>query len=163
MEENNSGFDIERNSFGTGWNKIGFIAGKGTVNTPQNYLFSDNGLNSGRYSYRLKQIDYNGNYKYYDLQNEVLIGVPNKFALMQNYPNPFNPSTKINYELPINGFVSLKIFDITGKEVAQLVNGVQQAGYYAVDFNAVSLSSGTYFYKLTSDKFSDVKKMVLVK
>ncbi len=162
-EENNSGFEIERNSFGTGWNKIGSIAGKGTVNTQQNYSFTDNGLNSGRYSYRLKQIDYNGNYKYYDLQNEVVIGVPSKFALMQNYPNPFNPSTKINYELPITNYVSLKIFDITGKEVAQLVNQIQQSGYYSVDFNAASLSSGTYFYKLTSDKFSDVKKMVVVK
>ena len=162
-EENNSGFEIERNSFGAGWSKIGFIAGKGTVNTPQNYSFTDNGLNSGRYSYRLKQIDYNGNYKYYDLQNEVVIGVPSKFALMQNYPNPFNPVTRINYELPITNYVSLKIFDITGKEVKQLVNGIQQAGYYAVDFNAASLSSGTYFYKLTSDKFSDVKKMVVAK
>ncbi|MBN8571781.1 MAG: T9SS type A sorting domain-containing protein [Ignavibacteria bacterium] len=162
-EENNSGFEVERSSFGAGWNKVGFIAGKGTVNTQQNYSFTENNLNSGRYSYRLKQIDYNGNYKYYDLQNEVVIGVPDKFALMQNYPNPFNPSTKINYELPITNFVNLKIFDIAGKEVAQLINGVQQAGYYAVDFNAAGLSSGTYFYKLTSDKFSDVKKMVVVK
>ncbi|MBN8569252.1 MAG: T9SS type A sorting domain-containing protein [Ignavibacteria bacterium] len=162
-EENNSGFDVERSSFGAGWNKVGFIAGKGTTNTSQNYSFTDNNLSSGRYSYRLKQIDYNGNYKYYDLQNEVVIGVPSKFALMQNYPNPFNPSTIINYQLAINSFVTLKIFDISGREVKQLVNEVQQAGYYAVDFNAVSLSSGTYFYKLTSDKFSDVKKMVVVK
>ena len=163
MEENNSGFEIERNSFGAGWTKIGFIAGKGTTNTPQNYSFTDNELNSGRYSYRLKQIDYNGNYKYYELQNEVIIGVPNKFALMQNYPNPFNPSTIINYQLAINSFVSLKIYDISGREVKQLVNTIQPAGYYAVDFNAAGLSSGTYFYKLTSDKFSDVKKMVIIK
>jgi photosystem II stability/assembly factor-like uncharacterized protein len=162
-EENNSGFEIERNSFGAVWSKIGFIAGKGTVNTPQNYSYIDNGLNSGRYSYRLKQIDYNGNYKYYELQNEVVIGVPNKFALMQNYPNPFNPSTIINYQLAINSFVSLKIYDLAGKEVMNLVNENQTAGYYAVNFNASSLSSGTYFYKLTSDKFSDVKKMIVVK
>jgi len=162
-EENNSGFDVERNSFGTGWNKIGFVEGKGTTNITQNYSFTDNGLNSGRYSYRLKQTDYNGNYKYYDLQNEVVVGVPSKFALMQNYPNPFNPNTVLSYQLPVDGFTSLKIYDMSGKEVKQLVNEVQQAGYYAVDFNAASLSSGTYFYKLTSDKFSDVRKMVVVK
>jgi len=162
-EENNSGFEIERNSFGTGWNKIGFIAGKGTTNNAQSYSFADNELNSGRYSYRLKQIDYNGNYKYYDLQNEVVIGVPSKFALMQNYPNPFNPNTVLSYQLPVDGFTSLKIYDMSGKEVKQLVNEVQQAGYYTVDFSAASLSSGTYFYKLTSDKFSDVRKMVVVK
>ncbi|MBS1492628.1 MAG: T9SS type A sorting domain-containing protein [Bacteroidetes bacterium] len=162
-EENNLGFEIERNSFGTGWTKVGFVTGAGNSNTARNYSFTDNGLNSGRYNYRLKQIDYNGNYKYYDLQNEVVIGVPNKFALMQNYPNPFNPTTIINYQLAINSFVTLKIFDISGREVKQLVNEVQQAGYYAVDFNASSLSSGTYFYKLTSANFSDVKKMILVK
>jgi len=87
----------------------------------------------------------------------------NGYHLSQNYPNPFNPTTNINYELPVKGFVTLKIYDILGTEVAQLVNGVQQAGYYSVDFNAASLSSGTYFYKLTADKFSDVKRMVVVK
>jgi hypothetical protein len=162
-EENNSGFEIERSSFGNGWKKVGFVNGKGTTNIAQNYSFTDNGLNSGRYLYRLKQIDYNGNYKYYDLQNEVVIGVPQKFALMQNYPNPFNPTTKINYEIPVNGFVALKIFDISGREVMQLVNQVQQAGYYAVVFNAAGLSSGTYFYKLSTDKFNAVKKMVVIK
>lgn len=163
MEENNSGFEIERNSFGAGWKKIGFVNGKGTVNTQQNYLFTDKKLNTGRYSYRLKQIDYNGNYRYYDLQNEVVIGVPEKFALMQNYPNPFNPGTVISYQLPVAGFVSLKIFDISGREVSSLVNEVKEAGYYSVSFDAKNLSSGTYFYKLTSDNFSAVKKMVVLK
>lgn len=162
-EENNSGFEIERNSFGAGWTKIGFVNGKGTTNSPHNYSFTDNAISSGRYSYRLKQIDYNGNYKYYDLQNEVVIGVPDKFALMQNYPNPFNPATVISYQLPFDGFVSLKIFDMSGREVSQLVNEVKTAGYYTVSFDAKNLSSGTYFYKLTTDKFSDVKKMVVVK
>jgi hypothetical protein len=163
MEENNSGFEIERNSFGAEWNKIGFLAGKGTTNTPQSYSFADNGLNTGRYSYRLKQIDYNGNYKYYELQNEVVIGVPVKFALMQNYPNPFNPSTIINYQLAINSFVSLKIYDISGREVKQLVNTIQPAGYYTVSFDAKNLSSGMYFYSLKAGEYSSVKKMVLVK
>jgi len=162
-EENNSGFEIERNSFGEGWKKVGFVNGSGTTNQTHSYSFADNALASGRYSYRLKQIDYNGNYKYFDLQNEVVVGVPAKFALMQNYPNPFNPVTRINYELPITNYVSIKIFDISGKEVAQIVNEVKQAGYYSVSFNASALSSGTYFYKLTTDNFSDVKKMVVAK
>ncbi len=163
QEQNNKGFEIERNSFGAGWNKVGFIAGRGTTTIAQSYSFSENGLNSGRYSYRLKQIDYNGNYKYYELQNEVVIGVPNKFVLNQNYPNPFNPSTVLSFQLPVAGFVSMKIFDMSGREVASLVNEVKDAGYYSVTFDVKSLSSGTYFYKLSTDKFSDVKKMVVVK
>lgn len=163
MEQNNSGFDIERKFSNEVWKKISFVQGNGTTNQVQNYFYTDNNLNTGNYNYRLKQIDYNGNYKYYDLQNEVVIGVPVKFALMQNYPNPFNPVSIINYQLAINSFVSLKIYDMSGREVASLVNEVKDAGYYSVQFDAKNLSSGTYFYRLSTDKFSDVKKMVLVK
>lgn len=163
MEENNSGFEIERNSFGAGWKKVGYIAGHGTTNTQQNYTFKDIALQTGRYSYRLKQIDYNGNFEYFELSNEVAIGVPNRYLLAQNYPNPFNPSSIINYQLAINSFVSLKVYDLAGKEVASLVNEVKDAGYYTVTFDAKNLSSGTYFYKLSTDKFSDVKKMVIIK
>ncbi|MBS1513790.1 MAG: T9SS type A sorting domain-containing protein [Bacteroidetes bacterium] len=163
QELNNKGFEIERKAMNGAWYKIGFAEGYGTSNLSHNYSFTDNGLNTGRYSYRLKQIDYNGNYKYYGLHNEVVIGVPNKFALMQNYPNPFNPSTVVSFQLPITGFVSLKVYDISGREVSSLVNEMKEAGYYSVNFNAAGISSGTYFYKLTTDKFSDVKKMVVVK
>jgi len=162
-ELNNKGFDIERNSFGSEWKKIGSIEGMGTTNNVTQYSFGDNGLNTGTYSYRLKQIDYNGNFTYYSLAGEVVVGVPAKFSLAQNYPNPFNPETKINYELPENGFVSLKIYDMAGKEVMQLVNNVQDAGYYSVKFSGVNLSSGIYFYKLSAENFTAVKKMVLVK
>ena len=162
-EENNSGYEIERNSFGEVWKKIGFVKGAGTTSQPQNYSFNDNGLNSGRYNYRLKQIDYNGNYKYYNLGNEVVIGLPGKFSLSQNYPNPFNPVTKINYELPKQNFVTLKIYDISGREVMQLVNEVQQAGYYSVTFDGRNLSSGAYFYRLSSENFIGIKKMILIK
>lgn len=164
QELNNSGFDIERKfSNENDWKKVAFVQGSGTTNKIKNYSFTDNGLNSGRYNYRLKQIDYNGNYKYYELQNEVVIGVPAKFSLSQNYPNPFNPETKINYELPKSGFVSLKIYDVTGREVMQLVNKTQEAGYYSVKFNGIYFSSGIYFYKLTSENYYEVKKMVLIK
>ena len=163
QEENNSGFDIERSSFGNVWSKIGFVQGSGTVNQSRSYSFTDNGLSSGRYNYRLKQTDYNGNFRYYELSNEVIIGVPSKFSLSQNYPNPFNPETKINYSLPVAGNVSIKIFDIAGKEIMQLVNEKQDAGFYTVRFNASGLSSGTYFYKLTAGDFSETRKMLLLK
>ncbi|MBX7045834.1 MAG: T9SS type A sorting domain-containing protein, partial [Ignavibacteria bacterium] len=163
QEENNKGFEIERKSFGEGWKKIGYIEGKGITHQTQKYSYKDNGLNTGIYSYRLKQIDYNGNFEYHELTSEVIIGVPSKFALAQNYPNPFNPATVISYQLPAAGFVSLKVYDISGREVSSLVNEVKNAGYYNVTFDAKSLSSGTYFYKLSTDKFSDVKKMVVVK
>jgi hypothetical protein len=88
---------------------------------------------------------------------------PKQFNLSQNYPNPFNPVTKINFALPKQGFVTLKIYDITGREIQTLVSEVKQAGYYSVDFNASSLSSGVYFYKIQSGDFISVKRMVLIK
>ncbi len=89
--------------------------------------------------------------------------LPSKFMLSQNYPNPFNPSTIINYELPVNGHVSLKIFDILGREVAELVNSQKSAGSYEVNFNAANLSSGVYFYEIRSGSFYSVKKMMLIR
>ncbi len=89
--------------------------------------------------------------------------IPDKFNLSQNYPNPFNPSTKINYDLPFDSKVSIKIFDVTGIEVASLVNNVQVAGYYSVNFNASNLSSGVYFYRIETNNFIETKRMVLVK
>ena len=89
--------------------------------------------------------------------------VPAEYSLSQNYPNPFNPNTKINFALPKQGFVTLKIYDITGREIKTLVNEIKQAGYYTVDFNGSNLSSGVYFYKIQTGDFSSVKRMVLVK
>jgi hypothetical protein len=120
-------------------------------------------LNTGVYDYRLKQVDYNGNFEYFNLNNEVNIGIPVKFGLSQNYPNPFNPSTKINYDLPLDGKVTLKIFDIAGKEVSTLINEFRSAGYYTINFKADNLSSGIYLYILTSNDLVLTKKMLIVK
>lgn len=97
-------------------------------------------------------------------QNNIT-STPESYNLSQNYPNPFNPSTKINYSLPVNGFVSLKVFDILGNEVSNLVSENQNSGNYEVDFNAGSygLSSGIYFYTLQSGNFKETKKMNLIK
>ncbi|MFZ1321434.1 MAG: choice-of-anchor J domain-containing protein, partial [Ignavibacteria bacterium] len=121
-EINNSGFDIERSSVSGTWSKVGNVSGNGTSTTPNSYSYTDRNLASGSYSYRLKQVDFNGNFEYYNLSNEVIVGIPVKYDLSQNYPNPFNPSTKINYALPTDGLVSMKIFDMSGKEVMSLVN-----------------------------------------
>jgi hypothetical protein len=167
-ETNNSGFDIERrDSRGETqdvWNKIGFVEGNGTSATSQNYSYNDRGLNSGKYNYRLKQIDFNGNVEYFNLSNEVIVGTPGKFELSQNYPNPFNPVTKINYQLRATNYVSLKVYDVLGNEVFDLVNEKQNAGYYEIDFDGSNFSSGVYFYKLAIDgNVIDTKRMVLLK
>ena len=85
------------------------------------------------------------------------------YSLSQNYPNPFNPTTRINYELPVTNYVSLKVYDALGNEVETLVNENQNAGSYSIDFNAAALPSGIYFYKFVTEKFTETKKMVLVK
>ncbi|MFZ1320793.1 MAG: T9SS type A sorting domain-containing protein, partial [Ignavibacteria bacterium] len=89
--------------------------------------------------------------------------IANSFSLNQNYPNPFNPSTKIAYTIPTNGLVTLKIYNILGKEVQTLVNEIKTSGSYEVNFNGASLSSGVYFYRLESGNFIDTKKMFLLK
>ena len=162
-ELNNSGFDIERKSIENIWIKIGNTAGAGNSNTVSNYAFEDRNLTTGKYNYRLKQIDFNGNFEYFNLSNEVIIGVPGKYSLSQNYPNPFNPSTTISYALPVARFVSLKIYDMMGREVADLVNTNQDAGFYSVKFDGSKLSSGIYFYKMKSGDFTAVKKLILMK
>ncbi len=158
-ETNNSGFDIERRTDGI-WSKAGFVKGE---NSAANYTYVDKNLNAGSYGYRLKQIDYNGNFKYYDLQNEVNIGTPDKFALNQNYPNPFNPVTKINYDIPNDGLVSITVYDNNGREVKTIVNEFRPAGYYTAEFDGSNLSSGIYFYRLVAGNFIAVKKMMLIK
>jgi hypothetical protein len=166
-ELNNKGFEVMRSNDKVSWSSLAFVNGAGTVNSIRAYKYADKNLLTGKYYYRLKQVDYNGNFKYYNLVNEVNVGVPGKFALGQNYPNPFNPSTKINYEIPFDSKVSIKIFDITGREMYQLVNESQAAGYYTAQFNAVNLASGVYFYMINANggnqSFIKTMKMVLVK
>jgi len=169
-ETNNSGFSLERKQVFSSqstvnneeWNEISFILGHGTTTETQSYSFEDNNLTSGKYLYRLKQIDFDGTFEYSN-EVEVIINAPEKFELSQNYPNPFNPSTKIRYQVASTNPVNLKIYDVLGNEVATLVNEVQPNGNYEVEFNASGLASGTYFYKLQSGEFIQTKKMVLIK
>ena len=164
-ELNNAKFEIER-SVNSSWTKIGEVQGNGTTTSPQSYSYSDKNLTSNSYNYRLKQIDFNGNFEYFNLSNEVVIGIPSAFELAQNYPNPFNPSTKITYSIPFDGNVSLTVYDAMGKEITKLVDNNQTAGYYSIDFNASNFASGIYYYSINvngQSNFSDTKKMLLVK
>lgn len=171
-ELNNSGFDIERKfSNSSEWIKAGFVNGHGTTNSLNNYEFTDRYLLPGIYSYRLKQIDLNGNFEYHNLSNEVVIGVPDEFKLSQNYPNPFNPVTKITFDIPhsVNSaggdvLTELKIYDILGNEVKTLVNEKKSPGRYEIIFDASGLSSGVYFYRLSADgRQITGKSMLLLK
>jgi hypothetical protein len=163
-ELNNSVFDVERKSEDGEWNKITFIQGGVTTTEIKHYFFSDEvkALNISKLFYRLKQIDFDGT-SVYSKVIEVEINLPASFQLEQNYPNPFNPVTLIKYQLPIKSSVTLKIYDILGKEAEILVNEEKDAGYYQISFNASKFSSGIYFYTLQTENYFTTKKMILLK
>ena len=167
-EVNNYGFDVEKiqNKKLQNWETIGFVNGHGNSNSPKEYLFVDNSV-SENVSYRLKQIDIDGNFEY----SSVITISRNldKTELFQNNPNTFNPSTTINYTLSsemLNSSstkVILKVYDTLGKEVATLVNENQNSGKHSVNFDASALSSGMYFYILKYASSFQTKKMLLIK
>ena len=130
------------------------------------YNFEDDPEKDGVYFYRIKAINASG--KLVFVSDEIKIGVTGlrDFSLGQNKPNPFNPSTQITYVLTNPTHVSLKVYDLIGREVATLVDQMQSAGEYTVEFDASkygSMTSGIYFYKLETEKYSEVKKMILAK
>ncbi|MEX1140061.1 MAG: LamG-like jellyroll fold domain-containing protein [Bacteroidota bacterium] len=146
------------------WAKIGFVPGAGTSTSPKEYSFADKIVTPGRYAYRIKQIDHSGAFAYTDAI-ELEVGLaPLEFNLAQNYPNPFNPMTTIEFTLPQDGRVVLSVYDLTGREVATLVDEERPAGvYHRVEFDASRLASGMYFSRLRSGGHVVVKKMLLVK
>ncbi len=185
-ETNNYGFEIEKKIISADalrggknnssvWKTIGFMQGAGTKSSPTEYRFADN-VSSGAVRYRLKQIDRSGEF-HYSQEVEVAAAVPAKFALAQNFPNPFNPATTISFSIPQNfaglkdqqGLsITLKVYDILGKEITELVRQQLSAGEYAVQFNASQLPSGIYFYTLAVKEndtvvFSKTQRMTLLK
>lgn len=145
-ETNNEGFFVERRSGDAAWQTLGFVRGKGTTTEAQTYRFIDETA-IGTVRYRLKQVDFDGRFEF-SPTIEVLAGDLTRYQLAQNYPNPFNPATTISYQLPVASDVQLEIFDILGKKVATLVSGRQEAGRYTYTWNASTVSSGVYFYRL---------------
>ena len=160
-ELNNNGFEVQRKS-GDEFVTIAFVKGAGSTTEIQNYSYSDENLLVGKYSYRLKQVDFNGTFEYSNVINVDLFS-PNEFVLDQNYPNPFNPSTIISFSVPQSSFVTLKVYDVLGNEVSTLVNETKEAGKYNISFDASGLSNGVYFYSINSDNFTSTKKMLLMK
>jgi sugar lactone lactonase YvrE len=161
-ELNNNGFEVQKSVENSGFVTIGFIKGAGTTSLQQEYSFTDKNLSGGKCFYRLKQIDFDGTYEY-SAEIEVNVVNPDEYLLLNNYPNPFNPSTKIGYYLKEKTDVKVIIMNSLGEEIAVLVNGIQEEGFHELEFNALNLSSGIYFYTLKTAQFNETKKMILMK
>ncbi len=169
-ELNNLRFDVERKTNNQEWINIGSVAGAGNSSFPKSYSFIDKSfLFSGKYSYRLKQIDLDGQFKYSKSINVEANTTPQSYFLGQNYPNPFNPTTTINYYLPFDSYVKLVIYDALGKMVKEVVNGAQADGNFSLNISANELASGIYFYTLqarsleSNENFMQTNKMILIK
>ena len=161
-ELNNSGYQIERKSNSDNWISLGFVPGYGNSSSTKLYSFVDDNIFAGtRFHYRLKQIDNDGQFEYSNIVEVEIL--PASFELFQNYPNPFNPSTTIGFSLPKSSQVKINIYNMIGELVATLAEGTFEQGYHSVTFNAASIPSGTYVYRLESGDFAQVQKMVLIK
>ncbi|MEZ5029461.1 MAG: T9SS type A sorting domain-containing protein, partial [Ferruginibacter sp.] len=164
-ESNNKGFYIERidDNSSSNWVNIGFVNGAGNSVSTKNYSSIDNNIQLDKiYRYRLKQVDFDGNFTY---SNEVVIRVKDlqkNILILSSSPNPFKGKTSIKYNLPADGVTTLKVYDITGKEIAVLQSGFQKAGVYTKEFNATKLSSGTYFCKLVFGEETITNQLLLV-
>lgn len=173
-EKNNYGFHIERTAQSTDINPeseyivVGFVQGSGNSNSQKLYSFIDPLTGKGKYSYRLKQTDTDGKFRYIKTM-EVSIEPPLQYQLLQNYPNPFNPITTIAYTLPSESDVKITIYNSLGNEVSGLVNERQNSGSFSLNFNAVNLASGVYFYRIEAysvkggKSFIATKKMTILK
>ena len=161
-ELNNSGFDIERMAEGGEFEIIGFIPGFGTTTESRSYSYNDYVSVKGKYSYRLKQIDFDGQFEYSNTI-EVDVNAVADYILAQNYPNPFNPTTTIDFVVPTEEFVNLAVYNSLGEEVITLVNDVVASGKHSVIFNASNLTSGIYFVRMESGSFVSTRKITLLK
>ncbi len=170
-EVNNYGFEIERKNELENWNKIGFVLGSGNSNSPKSYEFIDETAHFDVLNYRLKQIDYDGTYEYFEIELERNLlnslsgesSMPNIFELSQNHPNPFNPSTNIHFTLSESKNVQLFVYDNLGRVISTLVDDFREAGNYEIEFDATDLSAGVYYYQINVGNFIETKKMVLLK
>jgi len=149
------------------WRTIGFVSGSGTSSQTQYYSYRDNISEAAteKIFYRLKQIDFDGSFKYSEIIEIEL--TPTSFSLEQNYPNPFNSTTKISWQSPVGSWQTLKVYDVLGNEVATLVDEYQPAGSYEIDFTSTVsnrlLTSGVYIYTLRVGDYFSSKKMILIK
>jgi len=161
-ELNNRGFAVERKTGGGEYEELSFITGKGNSTVLTYYTYSDKVSLPGVYTYRLKQIDFDGSSKYSD---EVQLEVSGMltYNLEQNYPNPFNPVTTINFSIPQDGFIQLNLYNVLGEKVKELVGGFRQAGSYNYSLNALNLPSGIYLYRLEASSYTQTRKLIIMK
>ncbi len=160
-ENNNAGFQIERQLNSGPFNNMAFVEGAGTTLSTQNYRHTLENLSPGDYGFRLKQTDFDGTFEYSDVVHLTLL--PQSYKIAQNYPNPFNPQTRISFHLPVNADVSLEVFDMLGRRISVLVNGYLNAGQHAVIFDGANLPNGTYVYRIKAGTFEAMKTMILMK
>jgi hypothetical protein len=143
------------------------VPGRGTTNERKTYTYQDSKLKNGKYQYRLKQIDFNGNYEFFQMSGDIAVLAPAVFDMSQNYPNPSNPRSRIEYQIPVSGKVTIKLFDVLGREVSTILNEKKEAGYYIAEFDGTNIASGIYFYRINAEgdghTYIKTMKMVLVK
>ncbi|HEY6436138.1 MAG TPA: PQQ-dependent sugar dehydrogenase, partial [Ignavibacteriaceae bacterium] len=167
-EVNNYGFDVLRSVDRDNWENIGFVEGHGNSNSPKDYFFFDENITSGEYSYRLKQIDTDGNFEFSRVI-EVDFGSEMNFELKQNFPNPFNPSTVLQYNIPEESNVQIVIYNSLGMQIDIIENGTEHSGFYEKTWNAERFVSGIYYARIMAQStssgkvYSNVIKMLYVK
>jgi hypothetical protein len=161
-ELNNFGFEVQRSVAGNEFATVGFVNGHGTTTEAKDYRFVDANLTAGNYTYRLKQVDFNGTFAYSDEVNAEVTS-PAQFELAQNYPNPFNPATTIRFALSESGNIKLTVYNLVGEQVAVLVDGFKEKGVHTINFNASELNSGVYVYKIETNGFVQSRKMIFLK
>jgi len=164
-ETDNAEFMVQRSTATSDWTTVGTVASENNA-TETTYNYTDRGVVNGvTYTYRLLSRDINGTVHEYDMTADATpeAPLPTEYALEQNYPNPFNPNTSISYAVKEGGFVSLKVYNLLGQEVATLVSQRMEIGRYTATFSANDLPSGIYVYRLVVNDFTAQKKMVLLK
>ncbi|MFQ5650561.1 MAG: cohesin domain-containing protein [bacterium] len=166
-ETNNFGFDVERSTDGESFTRIAFVQGNGTTTEEHRYEFTDEDVEPGSYTYRLKQIDFDGAFEY-SSRLKVELNAPSEFRLAQNYPNPFNPETAIQFSVPVAGRVQVIIYNSLGRAVRELVNSEYAPGTHSVtwdgrDDSGQAAASGIYLYTVKAGQFTQTRKMILAK
>lgn len=169
-ETNNKGFEIQRKTPGpsslegveVNWTILDFVNGAGTAAENNSYSYIDKNPGTGKYTYRLKQVDFNGSFEY-SKEIDAEINTPVEFSLRQNYPNPFNPTTIIEFSLPQEENVNLSLYSMLGEKLKVLINEKMTEGMHKYTLDAAALPSGVYVYRIKAGGFVDTKKLLLLK
>ncbi|MGL6269377.1 MAG: T9SS type A sorting domain-containing protein, partial [Chitinophagaceae bacterium] len=149
-----------RSSDALNWNQIGSVAGAGSSQTSKKYTFIDHNLQDGDYYFRLKQVDFDGKFSY----SKILIAnIENKdsYFLGQNYPNPAKNHTTINFGVKEKTHINLVLYDMQGRKIKVIVNGIKEPGIYTMDVDLKNIGRGLYYYKLSSYEFNMMKRLIV--